>query len=192
MYWLQCKDIEENNRIGKTRVLFKKIGDTKGTFHVKMGSIKNRNGKDLTETEEIKKRWREYTELYKKGLNDLSNQNGVVTNLEPNILEYEVKWDLGSITVNKASGGDGIPDDLFQILGTSLVAQMVKHPPTMQETRVQSLGWEELLEKEMATHSSTLAWRIPWTEEPGRLHPWCRKESDTTERLHFLSLYFKY
>ena len=116
MYWLQCKDIEENNRIGKTRVLFKKIGDTKGTFHVKMGSIKNRNGKDLTETEEIKKRWREYTELYKKGLNDLSNQNGVVTNLEPNILEYEVKWDLGSITVNKASGGDGIPDDLFQIL----------------------------------------------------------------------------
>ena len=79
--------------MGKTRVLFKKIGDTKGTFHVKMGSIKNRNGKDLTETEEIKKRWQEYTELYKKGLNDLSNEDGVVTHLEPNILEYEVKWD---------------------------------------------------------------------------------------------------
>ena len=80
--------------MGKTRVLFKKIGDTKGKFNVKMGSIKNRNGKDLTETEEIKKRWQEYTELYKKGLNDLSNEDAVVTHLEPNILEYEVKWDL--------------------------------------------------------------------------------------------------
>ena len=80
--------------MGKTRNFFKKIRDTKGTFHVKMGSIKNRNGKDLTETEEIKKRWREYTELYKKCLNDLSNEDAVVTHLEPNILEYEVKWDL--------------------------------------------------------------------------------------------------
>ena len=102
--------------MGKTRDLFKKIRDTKGTFHAKMGSIKNRNGKDLTETEEIKKRWREYTELYKKGLNDLSNQNGVVTNLEPNILECKVNWALGSITMNKASGCDGIPAEIFLIL----------------------------------------------------------------------------
>ena len=93
-----------------TRVLFKKTGDTKGTFHAKMGSIKNRNGKNLTEAEEIKKRWQEYTEeLYKKGLNDPDNHDGVVTHLEPDILECGVKWALGSITMNKASGGDGIP-----------------------------------------------------------------------------------
>ena len=91
--------------MGKTRVLFKKIGDTKGTFHVKMGSIKNRNVKDLTE---IKKRQQEYTELYKKGLNDPDKHNGVVTHLEPDILECEVKWASGSIPTNKASGGDGI------------------------------------------------------------------------------------
>ena len=101
----------------KTRDLFKKIGDTKGTFHAKMGSIKNRNGKNLTEAEEIKKRWQEYTEeLYKKGLNDPDNHDGVVTHLEPDILECGVKWALGSITMNKASGGDGIPVELFQIL----------------------------------------------------------------------------
>ena len=86
-----------------------KIRDTKGTFHAKMGTIKDRNGKDLTETEDIKKSWQEYMELYKKGLNDLDNHNGVVTHLEPDILECEVKWVLGSITMNKASGGDGIP-----------------------------------------------------------------------------------
>ena len=105
----QCKEIEENNRMGKTGDLFKKIRDTKGTFHAKMGTIKDRNGKDLTETEDIKKSWQEYMELYKKGLNDLDNHNGVVTHLEPDILECEVKWVLGSITMNKASGGDGIP-----------------------------------------------------------------------------------
>ena len=99
-----CKEIEENNRMGKTRDLFKKIRDTKGTFHAKMGTIKVRNGMDLTEAEDIKKRWQEYTEeLYKKALNDLDNHNGVVTHLEPDILECEVKWALGSITVNKAS-----------------------------------------------------------------------------------------
>ena len=113
----QRKEIEENNRMGKTRDLFKKIRDTKGIFHVKMGTIKDRNSKALTETEEIKKRWQEYTEeLYKKGLNDLDNHSGVVTYLEPDILECEVKWALGSITTNKASGGDGIPVELFQIL----------------------------------------------------------------------------
>ena len=112
----QCKEIEENNRMGKTRDLFKKIRDTKGTFHKKMGSIKDRNGMDLTEVEDIKKRWQEYTELYKKDLHDPENHSCVITHLEPDILECEVKWALGSITTNKASGGDGIPVELFQIL----------------------------------------------------------------------------
>ena len=113
----QCKETEGNNRMGKTRDLFKKIRDTKGTFHAKMGSIKDRNGMDLTEAEDIKKRWQEYTEeLYKKDLHYLDNHDGVITHLEPDILECEVKWALGSITTNKASGGDGIPVELFQIL----------------------------------------------------------------------------
>ena len=112
----QCKEIEENNRMGKTRDLVKKIRDTKGTFHAKMGSIKDRNGMDLIEAEDIKKRWQEYTELYKKDLHDPDNHNGVITHLEPDILECEVKWALGSITTNKASGGDRIPVELFQIL----------------------------------------------------------------------------
>ena len=101
----------------KTRDLFKKIRDTKGTLNEKMGSIKHRNGMDLTEAEDTKKRWQEYTEeLYKKDLHDPDNHNGVVTHLEPAILECEVKWALGSITMNKARGGDGIPVELFQIL----------------------------------------------------------------------------
>uniref|UniRef100_A0A8B9X023 RNA-directed DNA polymerase n=1 Tax=Bos mutus grunniens TaxID=30521 RepID=A0A8B9X023_BOSMU len=103
--------------MGKTRDLFKKIRDTKGTFHAKMGSIKDRNGMDLTEAEDIKKRWQEYTEeLYKKDLHDPDNQDGVITHPEPNILESKVKWALGSMTMNKISGGDGIPVELFQIL----------------------------------------------------------------------------
>ena len=103
--------------MGVTRDLFKKIRDTKGTFHENMGLIKDRNGKDITEAEDIKKRWQEYTEeLYKKELQDQDNHNGVITHLEPDILEYEVKWALESITMNKASGGDGIPVELFQIL----------------------------------------------------------------------------
>ena len=111
------KEIEKNNRMGKTRDLFKKIRDTKGTLHAKMGSIKDRKCMDLTEVEDIKKRWQEYTEeLYKKNLQDPDNHDGVITNLEPDILECEVKWDLGSITMNKASGGDGIPVELIQIL----------------------------------------------------------------------------
>ena len=101
----------------KTRDLFKKIGDARGIFHAKMGTIKDKNGKDLTEAEEIKKRWEEYTEeLYKKGLNNLDNRIGVVTHLEPGVLECEVKWALGSITMHKASSGDGIPAELFKIL----------------------------------------------------------------------------
>ena len=111
----QCKEIEENNRMGKARDLFKKIRDTKRTFHAKMGSIKDRNGMDLTEAEDIKKRWQEYTEeLYKKELHDPDNHDGVITDLEPDILECEVKWALGSITTNKAGRGDGIPVELFK------------------------------------------------------------------------------
>ena len=103
--------------MGKTRDLFKKIGDIKGIFHARMDMIKDRNGKDITQAEEIKKRWQEYTkELYKKGLDDPDTQNGVVIHLEPDILECEVKWTLGSITMNKASRHDGIPAKLFKIL----------------------------------------------------------------------------
>ena len=103
----QCKEIEENNRMGKTRDLFMKIRYTKGIFHAKMGSIKDKNGMDLTE--DIKKRWQEYTEeLYKKDPHDPDNHNGVITHIEPDILECEVKWALGSITTNKTSGDDGI------------------------------------------------------------------------------------
>ena len=113
----QCKEIEENNRMEKTRDLVKKIRDTKGIFHAKMGSIKDRNGMDLTEAEDIKKRWQEYTEeLHKKDPRDPDNHNEVITHLEPDILECEVQWLLESITTNKASGGDGIPVELFQIV----------------------------------------------------------------------------
>ena len=111
----QCKEIEENNRMGKTRDLFKKIRDTKGIFHAKMGSKKDRNGMDLTEAEDIKKRWQEYTEeLYQKDLHDPDNHDGVIAHLEPDILECEVKWALESITMNKASGSDGIQLSCFK------------------------------------------------------------------------------
>ena len=113
----QCKEIEENNRMGKTRDLFKNIRYTKGTFHARIGTIEDRNGMDLTEAEDIKKRWQQHTEeIYKKDLHDPDNHDGVITHLEPDILESEVKWALRSITMNKASGGDGIPVGLFQIL----------------------------------------------------------------------------
>ena len=102
----QCKEIDKNNRMGKTGDLFKKIRDTKGTFHAKMGSIKERNGMDLTEAKDIKKRWQEHTELYKKDLHDPDNHNGVIIHLEPDIQECKVKWALGNITTNKASGSD--------------------------------------------------------------------------------------
>ena len=109
--------MEQNNRMGKTRDLFKKISNNKGIFYAKMGSIKDRNVMDLTEAEDIKKRWQEYTEeLYKKDLQDPDNHNGLITDLEPDILECEVKWALESITTNKASGGGEIPVELFQIL----------------------------------------------------------------------------
>ena len=113
----QCKGIEENNRMGKSRDLLKKIRNTKGNFHAKMGTIKDRNSMDLTEAGDIKKRWQEYIEeLYKKDLHNPDNHHGLITHLKPDILECKVKWALGSITTNKASGGDGIPVELFQIL----------------------------------------------------------------------------
>ena len=120
----QCKEIEENNRKGNTRDLFKKIRDTKGTFHANIGSIKDRNGRDITEAEDIK-RWQEYTEeLSKKDIHNPDNHDGVITHLEPEILECQVKWFLGSITMNKASGGDGIPFELFQILKDDAVKEL--------------------------------------------------------------------
>ena len=113
----QCQEIEEKNRMAKTRDLFKKIRDPKGTFHAKMGTLKDRNGMDLKEAGDIKRRWQKYTEeLYKKDLHNPNNHDGVITHLEPDILECEVKWALESITTSKASGGDGIPVELFQIL----------------------------------------------------------------------------
>ena len=111
----QCKEIEENNRMEKTKDLFKKITDTKGILNAKMGTMKDRNGMDLTEAEDIKKGWQEYTEeLYKKDLHDQDNHDGVITHLEPDILECEVKWALESITTNKASGGDGFQLSFFK------------------------------------------------------------------------------
>ena len=118
--------------MGKTRDLFKKIRDTKGTFHAKMGSIKDRNGMDLTEPADIKKRWQEYTEeLYKKHLNDQDNHDGVITHLEPDILEWKVRWALVSITTNKASEGDGIHIELVQILKDDAESATLKMPANL-------------------------------------------------------------
>ena len=139
----QRKEIEGKNRMGKIRDLFKKIRDTKGTFHAKMGSIKDRNSMDLTEAEHIKKRWQEYTEeLYKKDLHDPDNHDGVITHLEPDILEREARWALGSITMNKASRGDGIPGELFQILKDDAVK--VLHSICQQIWKIQqcSQDWK--------------------------------------------------
>ena len=139
----QCEETEENNRMGKTRDLFKKIRDTRGTFHAKMGSTKDRNSMDLTEAEDIKKRWQEYTEkLYKKDLHDPNNHNGVITHLEPDILECEVKWALGSITMNKASGGDGIPVELFQILKDDAVKVLHSICQQIWKTQQWPLAWK--------------------------------------------------
>ena len=109
----QCKEIEENNRMGKAKDLFKKIRDTKGVFHAKMDSIKDRNGIDLTEAEDTKKRWQIHIRTVQNDLNDPGNHNGVITHLEPDILECKVKWASGNITTNKASGSDGIPAEPF-------------------------------------------------------------------------------
>ena len=123
--------------MGKTRYLFKKIKDMKGTFHAKMGSLKDSNVMDLPEIEDIKKRWQEYTEkLYKKDLNDPANHNGVITHLEPDILECKVKWALGSITMNKGCGGDGIPVELFQILKDDAVKVLLNMPANLENSAV--------------------------------------------------------
>ena len=139
----QCKEIEKSNRMGKTRGLFKKIRDTKGTFHAKMNTIKDRNGMDLTETEDIKKRWQEYTkELYKKDLHNPDNHNSVITHLEPDILEYEVKRSLGSTTTSKASGGDGILVELFQILKDDAVKVLHSKCQQIWKTQQWSQDWK--------------------------------------------------
>ena len=134
----QCKEIEENNRMGSTRDIFKKMRDTKGTFHSKLGSIKDRNGMDVTEAEVIKKWWQEYTEeLYKKDLHDPDNHDGVIPHLEPDILECEVKWTLGSITTNKASGRA----ELFQILKDDAVKVLYSICQQIWKTQQWPLDW---------------------------------------------------
>ena len=174
--------------MGKTRDLFKKIRDTKGTFHAKMGSIKDRNDMDPTEAQDIKKRWQEYTEeLYKKDLHNPDNHDGVITHLEPDILECEVKGALGSITMNKASGGDGIPVELFQILKDEAVK--VLHSKYQQIWRTQQ--WPQDWKRSLFIF---MHWRRKWQPTPvflpgesqgrGSLvgYPlWGRTELDTTE-----------
>ena len=140
-----CKEIEENNRMGKTRDLFKKIRNAKGIFHANMGTIKDRNGMGLTEAEDIKKRWQEYTEeLHKKDLYDPDNHDGVIIHLEPDVLESEVGWALGSITTNKASGGggDGLPVVLFQILKDDAVKVLHSICQQIWKTQQWSQDWK--------------------------------------------------
>ena len=162
----RCKEIEDKNRMGKTRDLFKKIRDTKGTFHEKMGSIKDRNGIDLTDAEDIKKRWQEYTEeLYKKELHDPDNHDGVITHLEPDILECDVKWALGSITMNKASGGDGIPVEIFQILKDDAVKMLHSICQKIWETQQWPQNWKR-----------SVSIPIPKKDNP--------KNAQTTAQLH--------
>ena len=147
--------------MGKTRDFFKKMRDTKGTFHAKVGTIKDRNGKDLTE--DIKKRWQEYKEeLYKKDLNDLDNHDGVITHLEPDILECEVKWALGSITTNKAGGGDAIPVELFQILKDDAVKVLQLLCRQVWKTQQWPQDWKSSVfisvpKKEMPKNTETTA-----------------------------------
>ena len=139
----QCKEIEENKTMGNTSDLFKKIRATKGTFNAKIGSIKDRNGMDLTEAEDIKKRWQQYTEeLYKKDLHDPDNHDGVITHLEPDIPECEVKWALESITTNKASGGDGISVELFQILKDDAVKVLPSICQQIRKTQQWPQDWK--------------------------------------------------
>ena len=140
----QCKEIEKNNRMGKTKELFKIIRDTKEIFHAKMGTIKDRNGMDLTEAEDIKKRWQDYTEeLYKKDIHDPENHDGVLTHLKPDILECKVKWTLGSMTTNKASGDDGIPAKLFQILKDDAVKVLYSKCQQIWKTQQWPQDWKK-------------------------------------------------
>ena len=139
----QCKEIEENNTMGKTR-LFKKIRDTKGIFHENMNTVKDRNGMDLTKAEDTKMRWQEYTELYKKDLHDPDHHDGVITHLEPDILECEVKWTLGNITMNKPSEGDGIPVELFQTLKDDAVKVLALNMLANLENSAVATGLEKV------------------------------------------------
>ena len=144
--------------MGKTRDLFKKVRDTKGTFHAKMGSIKDRNGMDLTEAEDIKKNWQQYTEeLYKKELHDLDNHDGVITQLEPDILQCEVKWVLESITTNKASEGDGIPVELFQILEDDAVKVLHSICQQIRKTQQWPQDWKRSVFKAILPNLPTLS-----------------------------------
>ena len=153
----QCKEMEEKNRMRKTRYLLKKIRDTKGTFPAKMGSIKDRNDMDLTEVQDIKKRWQEYTEeLYKKDLCDQDNHDGVITHLEPDILECDVKWALGSITLNKANGGDGIPAELLQILKDD-----AKKCCTQNVSKLGKLGRYHRIGKDQFSFQSQRMFKLP-------------------------------
>ena len=150
----QCKEIEENNKMGKTRDLYKKIRDIRGTFHAKVGSMKDVNGMDLTEAEDIKKRWQEYRkELYQKDLHDPDNHDAVITHLELDILECEVKWGLESITMNKARGSDEIPSELFQILKDDAVK--VQHSVCQQICKTQQ--WPQNWKRLISFHSQRRA-----------------------------------
>ena len=141
--------------MGEARDLFKKIRDNKGIFHTKMGSIKDRNAMDLTEAENIKKRWQEYTEeLYRKDLHDPDNHDGVITHLEPDILECEVKWALGCITANKTSGGDGIPVEVFHILQDNAVKVLYSVCQQVWKTKQWSQDW-----KNVSFHSNSKEWQ---------------------------------
>ena len=158
----QCKEIKENNRIGKTRDLFRKIRDTKRTLHAKMGWIKDRNCRELAEAEDIKKRLQEYTEeLYKKDLHGPDNHDGVITHLEPDILECEVKWALGSITMNKTSAGDGTPVELFQILKDDAVKVLHSIYQQIRKTQQWTQDWKsqfsfKSLRKAMPKNAQTI------------------------------------
>ena len=159
---INAKKTEENNRMRKTRDLVKKIRDTKGTFHAKMSLIKDRNVMDLTEAIDIKKRWQEYTEkLYKRDLHDPDNHCGVITHLEPDILECEFKWTLESITMNKASGGDGIPVELFQILKDDVVKVLCSICQQIWKTQQLPQDWKRsvfipILRKAMPKNAQTV------------------------------------
>ena len=143
--------------MGKTRDVFKKLRDTKGTFHAKVGSIKDKNGMDLTEAEDIKKRWQEYTELYKKDLHNPDNHDGVINHLEPDILEREVKWALGSSTMNKVSGGDGIPVELFQILKDDAVKVLHSICQQIWKTQQWPQDWKRSVFMAMPKNAQTTA-----------------------------------
>ena len=158
----QCKEIEEDNRMGKTRDLFKKIRDTKGTIHVKMGSIEFSNGIDLTEAEDIKKRWQENTEeLYKKDLHDQDKHEGVIIHLEPDILECEVNWALGSITIKKANGGDGIPVELFQILKDDAVKVLYSIHQQIWKTQQWTQDWKVSFHSSPKERKSQRMFKLP-------------------------------